>query len=187
MFVVASRRSAQWTALAAGATLALALAGCSAPAADTGAAGDQGSDAGSADDQGTVTVTFASGEHQGEHSGSGTLKCGHGDFVPDGWWIVFSADFTDSQPEDPTLVNIWHAPADQVDNPESPYPGEQFLANLGLGNIFDGTGAKYDVGGDDGGSLRVDGAEGNSVSFSGETSDNVAFTVVADCSVITTE
>jgi hypothetical protein len=177
--------SGRWTALAAGGALALAgLTGCAGPTGgDPGApggGGDQG------EDVGTVTVTFSSGEHAGSYEGSGSLKCSHGAFVPDGWWIVFASSAEEESPEVVNIINFWQAPDAEVDNPDSPYPGETGLLNVWLGNPYI-DGAKFDVGVDAGGSVAVDGADGNTVTFSGTTAAGESFSIVAACPRVTTD
>lgn len=171
-----------------GGLLAVAsMTGCAGPGGGgSGDPGDSGSPAGGeSGDIGTVEVTFTAGEHAGVYAGEGSLKCGHGDFVPDGWWIVFASKAEEDKADEVNIVNFWEAPDAEVDNPDSPYPGDKYVFDLWLGNPFL-DGAKFNVNAEEGGSVGVDRAEGDTVTFSGETAAGEAFSVVAKCPTIKT-
>lgn len=189
-------RPARWAVLAATGALAIAtLSGCTGPAGSSGPdgsngggssdAGTDGGNSGQGGDTGTISVTFTSGPHSGTYEGAGSLKCGHGDFVPDGWWIVFASQAEEESADEVNIANFWHAPDSEVDNPDSPYPGEKALFDLWLGNPYL-DGAKFQVGSETGGSVALDGADGNTVTFSGTTAEGEAFSVVAKCPVVKT-
>lgn len=189
MHGIGTRGSGRWAATMAGGVLAVAsLAGCAGPAGGEQGApgGEPGQPGGEASDTGTVTVTFDAGEHAGVYEGEGSLKCSHGDFVPDNWWIVFASSADEPSAQEVNIVNFWQVPEAEVDNPDSPYRGDQYLFDLWLGNpLLDG--AKFSVSAADGGTVALDGADGNTVTFSGETVHGEPFSVVAACSRIKTD
>lgn len=180
--------------LTAAALLTLsALSGCSgAPEkqepVDEGAAVEQAVDqqqddgdteqVGDDEDQGSVTLTLTGGEHAGEYTGTGSLKCGYGDFIPDSWWVVFAGDADDAQHVN--IANFWLADDAHVDDEESPYQGVEFTADAWLGNPYL-DGAKFAANAEDGGSLEVAEAAGNHVTFTGTWSDGTGYTLVAEC------
>jgi hypothetical protein len=186
-----------WFALVALAAATLTLSGCGAspapvgmsdggdelPAADGDALPAPG-DADTGEDSGSVTLTITSGAHAGSYSGSGSLKCNYEGFIPGSWWVTFASEDEEEDPGEVTLANLWVADSAHVDDEESPYPGDSFIADLWLGNPFL-DGAKFNGSDEAGGELRVVSAAGNDVSFAGTTPEGDAFTFDAMCSRIT--
>ncbi|MDT0156904.1 hypothetical protein Q9R19_04600 [Microbacterium sp. ARD32] len=132
------------------------------------------------EDQGSVTLTLTGGENAGEYTGTGSLKCGYGDFVPDSWWVVFAGD--DDAQDKVYIANIWLAADAHVDDEKSPYPGTKFTATALTGNAFvPGKGAQFASGDDEGGTAPSAERDGDTVTFTGTWSDGTGYSLVAEC------
>jgi hypothetical protein len=164
------------------ALVATAATGCGGGAGDGG--GPNAGPASGDGDAGTVTVTVGSGPLAGTHEGTGELTCGHGKFGGDEVWVVFSTDIDDAN--DVTIVNVYSAPESEKDNLQSPYKGQAFVMDVGIGNFMADASKKVTINGDHPGTAGKRSVDGNTIQVAGTTGDGVDVEVVAHCAEVAT-
>lgn len=166
--------------------LALVLSGCGDDDPDAGqpvteAEPAEGAGAGPV---GTISVDIDSGPLAGTHGGVGSLTCAHGKFGGDDIWLVFSDDIDDTN--DLTVVNVYSAPEGEKDNVTSPYQGQAFVLEVGIGNFMADATKKVTINGDNPGTPGTREIQGNTIHVGGTSHDGIKVDVSAHCETVET-